>query len=101
MDGILQNVKNNHCSICFVGTPFKLLNYDSSGTCVDYIYDNLKVPFSFAWEVYTNEKLFPEMKKYEEAHSKKKIFLELDEENNVTETNTDSHSFEPPDVRIY
>ncbi len=101
MDGILQLVKKNHCSNCFVGTPFKLLNYESSGTCLDYIYDNLKVPFSFVWEVYSRQKLFPEMKKYEETHSKKNIFLELDAENKVTETDTNSHSFEPPDVRIY
>ena len=64
MNEILNDVKKNYCSVCFVGTPFKMLNYDSSGTCMDYIYDQEHVPFSFAWEVYTNEIKFPEMEQY-------------------------------------
>jgi len=64
MNEILTKVKNSPCSNCFVGTPFKKLHYDTSGTCLDYVYDKLKVPFAFAWEIYTNEQNFPEMDKY-------------------------------------
>jgi len=91
MNEILTNVKNENCSVCFVGTPFKFLNYDCSGTCMDYIYEKLNVPFSFAWEIYTNEKEFPEMnnyiKKFQSNSSKVSGFLEIN-----------SRKFEPRDV---
>lgn len=60
----MSDIKEKHCKVCYVGTPYNMLKYDSSGTCLDYIYEKLKVPFSFAWEVYSNEKFFPEMDNY-------------------------------------
>jgi len=50
------------------------------------MYDKLKVPFSFAWEVYTDEKSFPELEAYKAARKKNKMkkvvknFLAVDEE---------------------
>lgn len=60
---VLNEIKNKYCSVCDVGSPAKLIGYKSSGTCLDYIYDNYKVPYSFAWEIYTNEKVLPELEK--------------------------------------
>jgi len=64
MKEILGIIKKKYCSNCDMGAPSKLIGYKSSGTCLDYIYDNLKVPYSLAWEIYTNERLFPELNNY-------------------------------------
>ena len=71
MKNILNQVKNKFCSVCDVGAPSKLLHYTSRGTCLDYIYDNFKIPYSFAWEIYSDEKVFPEMNNYEAMETKK------------------------------
>lgn len=64
MKEILGIVKKKYCSTCDLGAPSKLIGYKSSGTCLDYIYDKLKVPYSLAWEIYTNEREFVELKDY-------------------------------------
>ena len=61
---ILGTIKNKYCKTCDLGSPAKLLGYKSSGTCLDYIYDKFKVPYTLAWEIYTNEREFTELKEY-------------------------------------
>ena len=61
---MLNEVKTEYCSICKVGDPPQLLGYKASGSCMDYVYDKYKVPYSVALEVYTNEKIFPEMNNF-------------------------------------
>jgi hypothetical protein len=55
MDEVLKEIQTKFCKVCKVGAPSKLIGYKSSGTCLDYIYDNFKVPYSLAWEIYSNE----------------------------------------------
>jgi len=64
MKEILGIIKQKYCSNCDLGARSKLIGYKSSGTCLDYIYDKLKVPYSLAWEIYTNEREFGELKDY-------------------------------------
>lgn len=64
MKEILGIIKKKYCSTCDLGAPSKLIGYKSSGTCLDYIYDKLKVPYSLAWEIFTNEREFVELKDY-------------------------------------
>ncbi len=64
MKEILGIIKKNYCKNCDLGAPSKLIGYKSSGTCLDYIYDNMKVPYSFAWEIYTNERVFTELENH-------------------------------------
>jgi hypothetical protein len=61
MHQVLNNVKSKFCSACQLGQPSKLIGYKSSGTCLDYIYDTYKVPYSLAWEIYSNEVQLPEL----------------------------------------
>ena len=83
MKTILNTIKNKFCSVCDVGAPSKLLGYTSRGTCLDYIYDNYKIPYSFSWEVYSDEKVFTEMFNYEKKEKPVSTsFLGISEENN-------------------
>lgn len=63
MKAALNNIKNKYCSVCHVGAPSMLIGYQSSGTCVDYIYENYKVPYTLAWEIYTNEMRWEDLEK--------------------------------------
>ncbi len=64
MINILNQLKNEVCPHCAVGHPEKILGYKASGSCMDYVFDKFNVPYSFAWEIYTNEKPFKEMTEY-------------------------------------
>jgi hypothetical protein len=64
MKEILGLLKSKYCKNCDMGAPSVLIGYQSSGTCLDYIYDNYKVPYSLAWEIYTNERDFIELKEH-------------------------------------
>ena len=70
MKEVLTEIKEKFCSICQVGAPSKNIGYQSSGTCLDYAYEKLKVPYSFVWEIYTNEKKFEELENYRKKHNK-------------------------------
>lgn len=65
MTEVLNFVMDSYCNnTCHSGPPSKLIGYKSSGTCLDYIYKNLSVPYSFAWEIYSDEKAFPALDEY-------------------------------------
>lgn len=55
MKQTLQGIKDKFCPYCYLGSASKFLGYVSHGNCLDYVYDILKTPYSFAWEIYTNE----------------------------------------------
>lgn len=61
MKNLLIKIKQKFCSVCDIGSPSMLIGYKSSGTSLDYAYKKLKVPVTYAWEIYTNEKVLPEM----------------------------------------
>ena len=74
LKGVLDEIKDKFCKSCEVGSASLKIGYQSSGTCLDYIYDKLNVPYSFAWEIYTNEIALPELDnlKIKEKHFLKK-----------------------------
>jgi hypothetical protein len=63
MKSALNEIKNKFCSFCKLGSPSLLIGYKSSGTCLDYAFKKLNVPYAFAWEIFSNEEPFPEMQK--------------------------------------
>jgi hypothetical protein len=68
---VLNEIQKKYCPICHVGSASKMIGYKSSGTCLDYIYDNFKVPYSLAWEIYSNENYFHELEEYVKKYNSK------------------------------
>ena len=50
-------MNSKYCN-CPAGAAGKEVGYLCPGTCLDYAYDTLKVPYSFAWEIYKKENPF-------------------------------------------
>jgi len=50
---ILTAVDKEHCQ-CPFGAAGKEVGYSCPGTSLDYVYDKLKTPFVFAYEIYTS-----------------------------------------------
>jgi hypothetical protein len=50
---ILREIDKGHCQ-CPYGAAGKEVGYSCPGTCLDWVYDQLNTPFSFAFEIYTN-----------------------------------------------
>jgi len=53
---ILKALDKDHCE-CPFGAAGKEVGYSCPGTCLDWVYDQLKTPYAFAFEIYTG----PEM----------------------------------------
>lgn len=51
MLSVLKEVDEDYCQ-CPFGAAGKEVGYNCPGTSFDWVYDNLKAPFSFAWEIY-------------------------------------------------
>lgn len=51
MMAVLGELNPKHCQ-CESGAAGKEVGYLCPGTCLDYAYDTLKVPYVFAWEIY-------------------------------------------------
>lgn len=51
---VLKEVDQKHCQ-CPFGAAGKEVGYPCPGTCLDWVYSNLKTPFVFAFEIYTSE----------------------------------------------
>jgi len=49
---ILQALSKAHCPKCAVGSGGKSVGYLAHGTATDYIYEILKVPIVFTWEIW-------------------------------------------------
>ncbi|KAL3681307.1 hypothetical protein R1sor_024263 [Riccia sorocarpa] len=53
MKTLLQTVHSKHClEKCVVGSGGASVGYLAHGTATDYMYDVLKVPMAFTWEIY-------------------------------------------------
>jgi hypothetical protein len=50
---ILKSLDKDHCE-CPFGAAGKEVGYPCPGTCLDWVYDKLKTPYAFAFEIYTN-----------------------------------------------
>merc|ERR1719217_1801168 len=50
---ILKTLDKDHCE-CPFGAAGKEVGYSCPGTCLDWVYDKLKTPYSFAFEIYTD-----------------------------------------------
>lgn len=61
---ILNQLKTEICPVCSVGNPVQILGYKASGSCMDYVFEKFEIPYSIAWEIYTNEKQFKELNNY-------------------------------------
>lgn len=72
---VLSQLNPNHCK-CSTGSAGKEVGYLCPGTCLDYAYDKLKVPYVFAWEIY--EKGFDFKKLLVELNMK---FLQINNKN--------------------
>jgi len=51
---VLKPINEKHCQ-CAYGPVGIAVGYESAGTCLDYIYEKLNVPFAFIWEIYTDD----------------------------------------------
>merc|ERR1719213_1464373 len=50
---ILKKLDQDHCQ-CPFGAAGKEVGYPCPGTCLDWIYDELKTPYAFAFEIYAH-----------------------------------------------
>lgn len=51
MKNITETIDKQYCN-CPSGAAVKKVWYLCPGTCLDYGYENLKIPYTFAWEIY-------------------------------------------------
>jgi len=55
MRSILADISQGHCGgNCPYGSLASLIGYKSKGCSIDYVAEDLHVPFSFTWEIYTS-----------------------------------------------
>jgi len=95
MKKILKQIKNQFCKVCQVGAPSLNIGYISSGTGLDYVYTKLKVPYTYVFEVYTNEIKNPDLIEYKRKMEKKNLkrinFKEKEDDINFIQTTTKVH----------
>lgn len=73
MINILKAIQSKYCKQCYVGSPAETLNYFSYGNCLDYAYDVLKIPYSFAWEIYSGETINEELNVIKQKNQMKRM----------------------------
>jgi len=54
MMNILRKLDTDHCE-CPFGAAGKEVGYPCPGTCLDWVYDQLQTPYSFAFEIYIGQ----------------------------------------------
>eukprot|EP01017_Pseudomicrothorax_dubius_P041787 TRINITY_DN672_c0_g1_i1.p1 TRINITY_DN672_c0_g1~~TRINITY_DN672_c0_g1_i1.p1 ORF type:complete len:401 (-),score=117.39 TRINITY_DN672_c0_g1_i1:1081-2217(-) len=74
---VTNNLNQKYCN-CPCGAAGREVGYVSPGTCLDYAYDQLDVPWSFAWEIYSSER--KEQSFLQIQQSAKKGFLAKEED---------------------
>jgi Zinc carboxypeptidase len=62
MIDILHEINPKYCD-CEVGAAGAGVGYLSPGTCLDYAYDKLKIPYTFALEIYSSTQGIPRTSK--------------------------------------
>jgi len=50
---LLKDIDERHCQ-CPYGAAGKEVGYSCPGTCLDWVYENLKTPYAFAFEIFTS-----------------------------------------------
>lgn len=61
MMNILRRLDDEYCQ-CPFGAAGREVGYSCPGTCLDYVYDKLKTPYAFAFEIYAGEAFTGELK---------------------------------------
>ncbi len=61
MKEVLNQLNQNFCS-CPAGAAGKEVGYLCPGTCLDYAYEQLNVPYAYAWEIYEKGGNFNKLK---------------------------------------
>lgn len=51
----MESVNEKYCVECTVGAAGKEVGYLCPGTCLDYAYDNVEVPYAYAMEIYEKD----------------------------------------------
>lgn len=77
---ILSDLNPKYCQ-CSAGAAGKEVGYLCPGTCLDYAYDKLKVPYVFAWEIYERNYDFSKL-----ILSQKMRFLQMNHKNHNLKT---------------
>lgn len=55
MVNMLSSISNRYCQgSCPYGSLAQTIGYSSKGCSIDYVVEQLKVPFAFTWEIYTD-----------------------------------------------
>jgi len=78
MINILKALDKDHCE-CPFGAAGREVGYSCPGTCLDYVYDKLKTPYAFAFEIYTNPDMDEFLKErwQEKMEAKETSFLQM------------------------
>jgi len=54
IQNIIMKINKDHCN-CISGSIGNDLGYLCPGTCLDYMFENINTPYSFAFEIYSNK----------------------------------------------
>ncbi len=77
---ILRELNPIYCN-CQMGAAGKEVGYLCPGTCLDYAYEKITVPYSYAFEIYNKESKIPSaaLLQLNLQEKKKKGFLSIKE----------------------
>jgi len=82
MMDILRKLDTDHCE-CPFGAAGKEVGYPCPGTCLDWVYDKLETPYSFAFEIFIGEQ-------YDEGLAER-FHEKMQEQNNTALMQTQTH----------
>lgn len=93
MLSVLKDLDEVHCK-CPFGAAGLEVGYDCPGTSFDWVFDHLKAPFSFAWEIYANPSEGDNLRRrWESKVAKMKIQkVSLLQSQELSDLYADSHS---------
>ncbi len=88
---VLREVNKDYCR-CGVGAAALELNYLCPGNCMDYVFDEMRVPYSFAFEIwdgktYANDKVANLL----EANTAEEMLERLDQESEHDHNHNHNH----------
>ena len=84
MTNFLFDLKSKFCSICRVGSYSRRVGKKLYGTSLDYVFHNLKVPYVFAFEVYSNLQRLPELTRLIKVQKMKQQKLNQEENESIS-----------------
>eukprot|EP00435_Cladocopium_sp_Y103_P046357 s892_g13.t1 len=93
MLSVLKDLDEAHCK-CPFGAAGLEVGYDCPGTSFDWVFDHLKAPFSFAWEIYANPSEGEHLRKRweDKLASMKNQKVSLLQSKELSDLYADSHS---------